>query len=287
MNNKNNSANTAEERSNNTMLYGVIGLLVLLIIIVGGYFWYMSDGAEKKKNGDSKEATTKAQLDQLIKYDFLSEECSKAIEEYKKSKTEENKKKLQGLLKGKIEDIQKDYTQKAENIDKCQISLKSMRDGRDIGGLESSLKEFFENNISKLPKKKDDKDQQGKQNEKIQTNIKQALEQVEKAKKAAINKERREALKKAEEALNNCVKNTKWLSWWRSDALIKKDNQNYEPVKKEIEKIGNILKNVPKEGDVAQYSDESLEKQLETWNKEYQTINDQNKVAITLKKANK
>lgn len=296
-NNKNNSANTVEETNNKKVLYGGIGLLALVVFIGG--LWYWNSGETKKK--DSQTAKTAAeQVGQLIEHKFISPECFKATEELTKAKealtkaenelgskdTNENKKtvedckkkveackeKLKGFLKDqKVKAITESYTKKTEALAKCQKSLTSMHKAleneKTIDGLTTSLQE--------LSKEVTD----GSSNQEVKDNFKKASSALETAKAATDKEKRSEALKDANEKLYACVKNTGYCPCiFGEKRLIGTKDDLYKSSKKIRSEVRKIS-----ESENIVYSEEALKKELATWNKEYQTINDKNAVVVELK----
>lgn len=140
-NNKNNSANVAEESKNNTMLYAGIGIVVVILLIGFGY-WMWGGSAKESDDSNNEEPKTKEQIAQevrvIFKYGFVSEEQGKSIKEYnnietsKTAEKEASKKKLEKHLGDKKpEKIKEAYTKHAKKIKELQDKMAKIIKGLD------------------------------------------------------------------------------------------------------------------------------------------------------------
>lgn len=263
-NNKNNTANTAEESNKKIMIYGGIAIALL---IVGFGLWYIFGGAGKKE-GDSSSATE--EVKKLIESGFVSEKCGKAIKAYEANKTDENKQKLKDILtEDGADSIKKEYEKNKEASDKLKNEMKSMVSSNEIACLENSLKKL---EVSSL---------EGDKSKKVKENINNASKELEKAQKAKNNAERRTALTAAKTALYECVKDISCPTT-NPDYLIPEANAAFKPVQDNVKEIGKILGYTPESGETVKYNEDSLQKGLNEWKKKYQEISDKHAAANAL-----
>ena len=141
-NNKNNSANVAEESKNNTMLYAGIGIVAVILLIGFGYWMWGGSTKESDDSSDKEQPKTQEQIVEevrvIIQYGFVSKGCDESIKEYngidtsKPKEKEASEKKLKKHLGDKKpEKIKEAYTKHADKIKELQDKMAKIIKGLD------------------------------------------------------------------------------------------------------------------------------------------------------------